>query len=99
VAYVVTAYWTAKQGEEDAVAAALSQLIEPSRAEPGILEYQIHRDPENPRLFFLYEKYIDEEAYAAHAQSPHFQKYGLEEGIPRLEGRERAFYLTWEGAS
>jgi len=99
MAYVVTAYWTAKQGEEEAVAAALSKMIEPSRAEPGNLEYQVHRDPENARMFFLYEKYTDTEAYAAHSQSPHFQQYGLQQGIPHLESRERAFYVTWEGDS
>jgi quinol monooxygenase YgiN len=99
MAYVVTAYWIAKQGEEDAAAAALSKLIEPSRAEPGVLEYQVHRDPEDPRVFFLYEKYVDEDAYEAHARSPHFQQHALEEGIPHLERRERAYYVTWEGLS
>ena len=99
MAYVVTAHWTAKQGEEQLVAAALAKLIEPSRAEPGNLEYQIHRDPQNPRRFFLYEKYVDEDAYAAHGESPHFQQHGLSEGIPHLESRERAFYVTWEGDS
>lgn len=97
MAYVVTAYWHAKAGEEQAVATALAQLIEPSRAEPGNLEYQIHRDPLDPCLFFLYEKYVDEEAYLAHGQSDHFQQYGVREGIPHLERRERAFYVTWEG--
>jgi quinol monooxygenase YgiN len=99
MAYVVTAYWTAKQGEEQAVASALAKLIEPSRAEQGNLEYQIHRDPQNHRRFFLYEKYVDEDAYAAHGESPHFQQYGVSDGIPRLESRERAFYVTWEGDS
>ena len=47
MAYVVIAYWTAKDGEEDAVAAALGNLIEPSRAEPGNLAYVVHRDPED----------------------------------------------------
>ncbi len=99
MAYVVTAHWTAREGEEQAVAAALANLIEPSRAEPGNLEYQIHRDPANKCVFFLYEKYVDEDAYTAHGQSPHFQQFGVQDGIPRLERRERAFYVTWEGDS
>ena len=97
MAYVVTAFWNARSGEQQRVAEALAKLIEPSRAEPGNLEYQVHRDPEDPCRFFLYEKYIDEAAYLAHGQSEHFQQYGVREGIPHLDSRERAFYVTWEG--
>jgi quinol monooxygenase YgiN len=97
MAYVVLARWQAKAGKEDVVADALARLIEPSRAEPGTLLYQVHRDPEDARLFLLYEQYVDEAAYAAHAASEHFQTYGLGQGIPNLESRERAFYVTWEG--
>ncbi len=48
--YVLIAKWTAKEGEEEAVRAALEQLGEPSRAEPGCLMWQPHTDPENPRV-------------------------------------------------
>jgi len=59
MAYVVTAKWTAKQGEEEAVAAAIRKVVGPSRAEPGIIFYQPHRDPENPTVFFFYEQFGD----------------------------------------
>jgi quinol monooxygenase YgiN len=95
VAYVVIAVWTARSGEEDAVAAAIDALIEPSRTEPGNLVYQPHRDPSNPRLFLLYEQYVDEAAYAAHGASEHFQRLAVSDAIPRLESRERTFYETW----
>jgi len=97
MAYVVTAKWTAKEGEEEAVAAAVRNLLGPSRAEPGILFYQPHRDPEDPRVFFFYEQYSDRAAYDAHIASEHFQQWGLGEAIPRLEGeRRREFYETWD---
>lgn len=95
MAYVVAAKWTAKAGEEDAVAAAIEQLIEPSRREPGNLMYLPHRDPTDPRVFFLYEQYVDEAGYLAHGQSEHFKAHAVEDAIPRLESRERTFYLTW----
>lgn len=95
MAYVVIAKWTAREGEEDAVAAAIEALIEPSRAEPGLLLYQPQRDPEDPRVFLLYEQYVDEAAYKAHGESEHFRRHGLEDGIPRLESRERSFYETF----
>jgi quinol monooxygenase YgiN len=97
MAYVVTAKWTAKEGEEEAVAAAIAKVIEPSRAEPGNLLYQAHRDPDNPRVFFFYEQYADADAYAAHGASAHFAEHALGDAIPRLESRERAFYETWDG--
>ncbi len=95
--YVVVAKWTAKAGEEDAVAAELAQLIAPTRAEPGNLAYQVHRDPEDPRVFLLYERYVDEAAYKAHGASPHFQHHAVERSFDRLADRERGFYVTWEG--
>ncbi len=95
MAYVVVATWIARPGEEDAVAAAINALIEPSRAEPGNLLYQPHRDPNDPAAFFLYEQYVDEAAYIAHGVSEHFQRHAVEHAIPRLERRERSFYETW----
>ncbi len=95
MAYVVIAKWTAREGEEDAVAAAIEALVEPSRAEPGSLLYQPQRDPEDPRVFLLYEQYVDEAAYKAHGESEHFRRHALEDGIPRLESRERSFYETF----
>jgi quinol monooxygenase YgiN len=93
MAYVVIARWTAKEGEEEAVAAALSQLIEPSREEPGNLIYVVHRDPEDPKRFVIYESYVDADGYAAHADSDHFRRLGIEDGIPRLASREREFLV------
>jgi quinol monooxygenase YgiN len=92
--YALAVKWTARAGEEDAVAAALQRLVEPSRAEPGNLAYEPHRDPGDPRVFFIYEQYVDEEAFQAHAQSAHIQEHGLGDAVPRLEGRERTVYET-----
>ena len=95
MAYVVLARWVAKPGEEEAVAAAIDALIEPSRAEPGNLMYEAHRDPSDPRIFLIYERYVDEDGFTAHAESVHFQRLGYGDAIPRLEARERSFYETW----
>ena len=96
MAFVVTAKWTAKQGEEEAVTAAIEKLIPLSRAEPASLLYQVHRDPEDPRVFFFYEQYEDQAGYEAHGASAHFQEHGFGDAVPRLESRERAFYVTWD---
>jgi quinol monooxygenase YgiN len=96
MAYVVCATWTAKDGEADNVEAAIRKLVEPSRAEPGMLMYQPHRDPENPNVFFFYEQYRAKEDYEVHLESEHLKQWGLGDAIPRLESRERSFYETWD---
>jgi quinol monooxygenase YgiN len=95
MAYVVCALWRAKEGSEERVAEIVGELLEPSRAEPGNLFYQPHRSPEDPRLFFLYEQYVDEAGYQAHMDSEHFTRLVKNEAIPELlESRERSFYVT-----
>ena len=98
MAYAVAVTWIAKEGEEEEVAAALSRLIEPSRAEPGVQRYNVHRDPENARKFFIYELYGSEADYKAHTETEHFQREGFGNAIPRLEERRREFYELVEGA-
>lgn len=96
MAFVVTAKWIAREGEEEKVAAAIQKIVGPSRAEPGMRFYQPHRDPEDPRVFFFYEQYVDKAAYEAHGASEHFKQHGFGEAIPLLESRERGFYETWD---
>ena len=92
--FVVAATYRVKEGEEGKVGEILQLMTPLSRQEPGCLLYQAHKSAENPRVFFLYEQYIDEAAYHAHMASSHFQRYIRDEAIPRLESRERALYLT-----
>jgi len=95
MAYVVSAYWRAKEGKADRLEEVIGELLEPSRAEPGNVFYQAHRSPDDPQLFYLYEQYADEAAYQAHMDSEHFTRLVKEEAIPELlETRERAFYTT-----
>jgi quinol monooxygenase YgiN len=96
MAYCLAVKWTIKEGELDAVLAALRPLTEASRAEPGCLMYQPHRDPENPNVIFLYEQYADEAALQAHGESEHFKTYAVGECFPRRESSERVVYVNFE---
>ena len=60
--------------------------------EPACLLYNASVDVENENLICLYEVYEDEDAVAAHRETPHFKD--LIEGIvvPVLEKRERELY-------
>jgi autoinducer 2-degrading protein len=76
------------------VLAAVKELAIASPKEPGMVLYQAHRDPQNPRVFFFYEQYVDEAAYDEHTGSEHFKRWGFGEAIPRLLERKREFYET-----
>jgi len=94
MAYIVAATYRAKEGEEEKVREVLETMAPLSRAEPACRFYQAHRSPEDPRVFFLYEQDDDEAGYRAHMATDHFETYVRGEAIPRLESRERAFYVT-----
>jgi len=67
-----------------------------ARAEPGMVAYQVHRDPSDPRVFTIYERYADAAAYDAHLESEAMQRLGFGDAIPRLESREREILAPWE---
>lgn len=96
MAYVVAAIWTAKEGQEDTIVEVIEKMSPLSRQEPGCLYYQASRSAENPRVFFLYEQYVDAAGYEAHQGTPHFERYVRGQAIPSLESRERAFYETMD---
>jgi len=95
MAYVLAVTWTAKQGNETAVHQILQQMGEASRQEPGVIEYTAHVDPDNPREFFIYEKYHDADGLETHQQTSHFKQLVLEQAIPLLESRVRRHFVDF----
>ena len=94
MAFAVAARWVARAGEEEQVLRCIDALTQGSRAEDGCRFYQANRDLDDPKVFFLYEIYDDRAAADAHWASAHFREHALEDAIPRLETRERWFYVT-----
>ena len=82
MAFVVFAQYRVRAGEEARVANALRNMVAPTRAEPGNLDYQVFRDPKDPSLFAGFERYADESAFRAHLVSPHFGTWLLGPGRP-----------------
>lgn len=91
---VINARWTVRAGCEDAVATALSELAEVTRAEPGCLYYVPYRSPDEPSVFRIFEVYRDDAALHAHRQSDHFKRLVEERAAPLLAERERAVFET-----
>ena len=94
MAYTLTVRLTAPDGEQDRAEELIRRLGEASRQEPGVVHYIAHRDPEDPRVFLIYEQYRDKAAFEAHGQTEHFKEIALGELFPLLESRERGVYET-----
>src|SRR5215472_8989598 len=93
---VVIAQYRVRAGEEEKVEAALRQMVAPTRAEPGNLDYQVFRDPTDPALFVLFERYAGEEAFEAHRASPHFGTWLAGTVLPALADRVRLDLVPME---
>jgi quinol monooxygenase YgiN len=92
MSYVLVARMTAREGEEERAAELIGRLAEASSAEPGNVHYIPHRDPDNPRVFLIYEQYHDKVAFEEHGATDHFKSIALAELFPLMEERERTFY-------
>ena len=95
MAYVLAVNWTAKEGHEAEIHEILRILGEASRQEPGVITYTTHVDPDDPREFFIYEKYRDASGLEAHQKTSHFKQYVLEMAIPLLESRVRRTFVDF----
>lgn len=94
MAFVLVARVTAKEGEEERAAEIIPQLVAASRQEPGNVLYIAHRDPEDPRVFLMYEQYVDQAAFEAHGASDHFKELAVGQLFGLMEERQRTFYET-----
>jgi quinol monooxygenase YgiN len=64
--------------EPDSHEAALEltrELAERSRAEDGTIDYRVTTDVEDENVFRFFERYEDEAAFGAHAETDHFQEF------------------------
>ena len=63
---ILYAEFTAVPGKEDAVVELVRGYADRVRAEPGNLAFSAARRKENPAAFFIYEEYVDLDAFRAH---------------------------------
>lgn len=83
--------WVAKPGAEARVAEILAVLVPASRAEPGVVRYDVFRLAGDVRTFFLIESYESLEALDAHTLSAHVQELVFGEVLELLEERVRTY--------
>jgi quinol monooxygenase YgiN len=71
----IFARFHASEGKEEAVAAALRDVVGPSREEAGCLAISAYRCIRDPRLFYIHSRWSDEEAFEVHARLPHTVRF------------------------
>lgn len=70
--FAVAIHIEAKEGEGDAVAKILEDLVAPTMNEEKVKFFIPYRSPENPLSFFVYELYDDKDGWDAHNKATHF---------------------------
>jgi quinol monooxygenase YgiN len=65
----------AKVGRSEAVGRRLLDLVEPSRQEPGCINYDVHRSDTDPNLWCVYENWRSAGDLMAHFGLPHMQAF------------------------
>lgn len=65
----------AKAGKEQALKAALTELLEPTRREPGCVNYVLHCSPSDPAKFMFYETWTDKAAHGEHGKTAHMNAW------------------------
>ncbi len=85
----VVAEMIAKPGCEERLREELLRCIEPTRAEEGCLQYDLHTATDRPGHFLFYENWTSREALDRHLATPHLKRLSgllpeLAEGEPRI---------------
>ncbi len=68
-------YFHAKPGFSDQLLEGLLTLVEPSRAEPGCLQYDLLQDNKDPNLIILLVKFSNSETMKAHENNSFIQEF------------------------
>jgi quinol monooxygenase YgiN len=66
----------AKAGLAGPLKERLMGLVEPTLAEPGCVQYDLHQGTEDPNTFVFYERWKTPADLAEHARRPHMVAFG-----------------------
>jgi quinol monooxygenase YgiN len=78
--YCVIAKHRARPGKADAYERRMLADLARTRAEPGALQFHIHRDRFDPDLFVIYEVWRDVRALREHFEQPYVKQFVMDSG-------------------
>lgn len=71
----IVAHITANADQIERVKTELQKLVEPTQAEAGCLQYDLHQDNQNPAHFMFYENWESRQLWQEHMNAAHLQAY------------------------
>ena len=80
----IFARFHAREGQSEAVATAIREVILPTSAELGCLAIGAYRSTRDRELHFVHSRWTDEAAFEAHAILPHTVRF-LEKVQPLID--------------
>ena len=85
---VVIAHWQTTESDLDTVLSHVAELRRLSLTEPGCVGYETFQKADEPTSLVIIERYRDEDAQLAHANSPHYREHVAECIRPLLTTRQ-----------
>lgn len=73
--YAFLVYAHTRPEQSEAFERFFRAQVEPSRREPGCLQYHMLRDAEDPTLFIFFEVWASPEHLAVHNELPHMRDF------------------------
>jgi quinol monooxygenase YgiN len=71
----VLALAKAKEGMEETVREELLSLVNPTRSEPGCINYDLHQAADEKSLFMFYENWKSMDDLEKHRERPHMKAF------------------------
>ena len=68
-------FFTIKHVEIDSVRRTHLSMVEPTRTEPGCIDYDLYQSVEEPSVMFFYENWSDQAALNQHMNTPNFYRF------------------------
>jgi quinol monooxygenase YgiN len=87
---------TAKSGQEDVIRRTMERILPLTRAEAGNLTFDLHQDADEPRTFFLYERWRGVDDLADHLHAPYIRE-AFEVYAASAAGEGSAMFGTFLG--
>lgn len=85
--FCVSVTYVVQPGHEEEALDIFKTMTEHTRNEAGNLFYVAHRSTSDPRHFFLYEQYTDQDAFQAHRSADYFVQYITNRLMHMIESR------------
>ncbi len=74
-ALTIVARIEAKTDQVELVKSELLKVMEPTRAEAGCIQYDLHQDNENPAVFLMFENWETRDLWQDHMNSDHLKAF------------------------